>query len=112
MKRVISAIFTAVLALSLANTSLMADPAKGQKTYLKYMKGILGFDGTKFAIQHTQDEWKALFEGKGEKFVEEYSTKYPALKEFLGSEKFEKSMQDIKDFCIEYASDSGNVPSC
>lgn len=55
---------------------------------------------------------KLLFDGKGEKFVAEMSKKFPGLESFLKGDKFEKFMPDIKDFCVEFASDSGNVPSC
>ena len=94
------------------STSAFADAAKGQKYYLKYMKDGAGMNGAKFAALHTQAEWKALFEGNGEKFVAEMSTKYPGLSDFLKGDKFGKFMSDIKDFCVEYASDSGNVPAC
>ncbi|MBV5279678.1 MAG: hypothetical protein J0647_11805 [Campylobacteraceae bacterium] len=112
MKKVIGLVISAFFILGLMSTSAFADSAKGQKYYLKYMKNDSGMNGAKFATQHTQAEWKALFEGKGEKFIAEYSKKFPALEGFLKGDKFEKFMPDIKDFCLEFASDSGNVPSC
>lgn len=112
MKKFVTFILSAFLMLSLASTSAMADPAKGQKYYLKYMKDSTGMKGDKFTKLHTQAEWKALFEGSAEKFVEEMSNKYPSSKEFLNGEKFPKFMPHIKDFCIEYALDSGKVPAC
>ena len=112
MKKIISLLVSAFFVLGLMSTNAMADAAKGQKYYLKYMKEGAGMNGAKFATQHTQAEWKALFDGKAEKFVAEYSKKYPGLDAFLKGEKFQKFMPDIKDFCIEFASDSGNVPSC
>ena len=112
MKKVFTFVFSALLMLSLSTTTALADAAKGQKYYLKYMKDAAGKNGAKFAHEHTQAEWAALFEGSGEKFVEEYSSKYPALKEFFNDEKFPKFLPHIKDFCIEYALDSGKVPNC
>lgn len=112
MKKFVAFVFSVVLMLGLASTSAFADPVKGQKYYLKYMKDSVGTKGDKFAHEHTQAEWEALFEGNAEKFVKEYSEKYPNLKEFLDSDKFLKFMPHIKDFCIEYAIDSGKVPSC
>lgn len=112
MKKVIGLLITAFFIVGLMSTNALADAAKGQKYYLKYMKNDSGLNGAKFASQHTQAEWKALFDGKAEKFVAKYSAKYPSLDGFLKSDKFEKFMPDIKDFCIEFASDSGNVPSC
>jgi len=112
MKKVLGLLISVFLVLGMMSTSALADSAKGQKYYLKYMKDGSGMNGAKFAAQHTQTEWKALFDGKAEKFVAEYATKYPGLDTFLKSDKFEKFMPDIKDFCMEFASDSGNVPSC
>jgi len=112
MKKVIGLLVTVLFIAGLMSTNALADAAKGQKYYLKYMKNDSGLNGAKFASQHTQAEWKALFDGKAEKFVAEYSKKYPGLDGFLKGDKFEKFMPDIKDFCIEFASDSGNVPSC
>ena len=112
MKKLISTIASAVLMLSLVNTSLLADPAKGQKFYLKYMKEASGINGAVFAKQHTQAEWAELFDGDASKFTSEYLEKYPNLKEFFESERFQKAVEHIKDFCIEYAADSGKVPNC
>ena len=112
MKKIIGLLVSAFLVVGLMSTSALADAAKGQKYYLKYMKEGSGMNGAKFATMHTQAEWKALFDGKGEKFVAEMSKKFPGLESFLKGDKFEKFMPDIKDFCIEFASDSGNVPSC
>ncbi|WP_052433565.1 hypothetical protein [Sulfurospirillum arsenophilum] len=112
MKKVLGLLVSAFLVVGIMSTSAFADAAKGQKYYLKYMKDGSGLNGAKFAAQHTQAEWKALFDGKAEKFVAEYSKKYSGLDAFLKGDKFEKFMPDIRDFCIEFASDSGNVPSC
>lgn len=112
MRNIIRLALSALLVVGCLSTSAFADAAKGQKYYLKYMKDPAGMNGAKFAAQHTQAEWKALFDGKGEKFIAEYSSKIPSLEGFLKGDKFEKFMPDIKDFCVEFASDSGNVPSC
>ena len=112
MKKLIGFLVSALFIVGLMSTSAMADAAKGQKYYLKYMKEGSGLNGAKFATLHTQAEWKAMFDGKGEKFITEYSKKFPGLEAFLKGDKFEKFMPDIRDFCVEFASDSGNVPSC
>ena len=112
MKRLVTFVLAAMLGLSLAVTTASADPAKGQRYYLKFMKKATGVNGAKFATQHTQAEWKALFAGDASAFIKEYSAKYPDAEKFLNGKKFKKFMPDIKDFAIEYASDSGNVPSC
>ena len=111
MKKFSSLILSGFLMASVLSTSAMADPAKGQKLYLKYLKKTVGFNGAKFAAKHTQDEWEELFENDGEEFKKEFGSN-DKTKKFFEGEKFKKIMPHIKDFVIEYASDSGNVPSC
>jgi len=94
----------ALFAFAVVSTTASADVAKGQKLYSKKLKAACGFTGAKFAAKHTQDEWKALKESG--KMGEEIATLCP-------SAKFkDKWADDIFDFANEYASDSGNVPSC
>ena len=92
--------------------NLSAHPLIGQKYYLKFMSPSTEMKGNKFAIIHTMAEWEELFEGDGEKFAAEFTEKYPDLKEFFEGEIWPKVRNDIKDFCIEFAADSGKVPSC
>ncbi|MCT7552233.1 cytochrome C [Aliarcobacter butzleri] len=94
------------LALGLS-TSLMADAVKGQKFYIKLLKEPCGMDGAKFAVKHTQDEWKSIAESG--KFEQEVIKLCPNVK--AGDIK-PNAQKEIIDFLIEYASDSGNVPSC
>lgn len=113
MKKLLMVILSAFLMLGVVSTSAMADAAKGQKYYLKFLKKKTGITGAKFATQHTQAEWKELFANGGAAFIKEYSAKYPNLADFFAKDKFKnKYMKHISDFAIEYASDSGNVPSC
>ncbi|WP_152020763.1 cytochrome C [Aliarcobacter butzleri] len=94
------------IALGLS-TSLMADAVKGQKFYIKLLKEPCGMDGAKFAVKHTQDEWKSIAESG--KFEQEVIKLCPNVK--AGDIK-PNAQKEIIDFLIEYASDSGNVPSC
>ena len=94
------------IALGLS-TSLMADAAKGQKFYIKLLKEPCGMDGAKFAVKHTQEEWKSIAESG--KFEEEVIKICPNVK--AGDVK-ESLQEHIIDFTIEFANDSGNVPSC
>lgn len=79
--------------------------AKGQKLYLKKMKKACGMNGAEFAGQHTQEEWDQI--RKDGTFAEEAMKLCPDLKKVR-----EKWIPDIWQFSYEYASDSGNVPSC
>lgn len=109
---IIKSVLVAALLASATGSALYADPVKGQKYYLKSLKGKFGMNGTKFAGQHTQYEWEELFEERGAGFIEEYSEKYPKAAKFLQNPKSWKKLEHIRDFAIKYGSDSGNVPSC
>lgn len=95
------------LVLGLTTTSLFADVDKGQRAFAKLLKESCGVDGTQFAGKHTQDEWQEVVDGG--KFAEEITKLCPNSKP---SEINEKDKQDIMEFLIHYASDSGNAPSC
>ncbi len=105
MKKVLSMVATALLITSVASTSVMADPAKGQKLFLKKLKKSCGLNGAKMSGKHTQDEW-AAFKEKGT-LEDEIKTICPNVKDVK-----DKYLPDLFDFFHEYGSDSGNVPSC
>jgi hypothetical protein len=94
----------ALLGLAVLSTTASADANKGKKIYMKKMKSSCGFSGAKFATKHTQGEWEKL-KGAG-KFAAEAAKICPGLK------LKDKYVNDVYDFSYEYASDSGNVPSC
>ena len=113
MKKIFAIVLSSVLLVGILSSSAFADAAKGQKYYLKFLKKKTGLNGAKFATIHTQAEWKILFADGGAKFIAEYTAKYPKLEKFFNGNKFKsKYMKHIADFCIEFANDSGNVPSC
>ncbi|MEA2111941.1 MAG: hypothetical protein U9P71_07830 [Campylobacterota bacterium] len=102
-----------VLALTMFGaTASYADAAKGQKVYLKKFKSKFELNGAKFAALHSQDEWETLFADDAAGFIKEFSEKYPKSADYLNKPKTLKRINLLKDFCIEYANDSGNVPSC
>ncbi|MEY3090811.1 MAG: hypothetical protein RL113_1127 [Pseudomonadota bacterium] len=105
MKNITKVAVAALLGTALLTTSVSADPKSGQRTYLKKLKAPCGFNGVKFAAKHTQDEWEAIKESG--KMMEEIQAICPKAKELK-----EKDVNNIYDFSYEYASDSGNVPSC
>ena len=94
----------ALLGLAVFSTTASADANKGKKIYMKKMKSPCGFSGAKFATKHTQGEWEKI-KGAG-KFAAEAAKICPGLK------LKDKYVNDVYDFSYEYASDSGNVPSC
>ncbi|RLA75949.1 MAG: cytochrome C [Epsilonproteobacteria bacterium] len=95
----------ALFAFAVMGTTATADVAKGQKLYSKKLKGACGFTGAKFAAKHTQDQWQEIKDAG--KMSDELKTLCPKLKKYKN-----KWDTNIFDFVYEYASDSGNVPSC
>lgn len=105
--KLLKVIMAGTLALGIATSSLSADAVKGQKLYSKLLKDPCGMTGAKFAAKHSQEEWKAL-KASG-KFEEEVIKICPNVK--AGDIK-DSVQEHIIDFAAEFASDSGNVPSC
>ena len=93
----------ALLGIAVMSVSASADAAKGQKIYSKKLKKKCGFTGAKMAAKHTQDEWEAINDS-GKLNAE--------IKKQCGKEVKAKYLPHLYDFFYEYASDSGNVPSC
>jgi len=105
MKKVLSIVATALLITSVVSTSAVASPAKGQKIYLKKLKKPCGMNGAKMAVKHTQSEWESFKEAGT--LEDEFKKICPNLKDVK-----DKYVPELFDFFHEYASDSGNVPSC
>jgi len=94
----------ALLGMAVLSTTASADAVKGKKIYQKKLKAACGFTGAKFSVKHTQDEWEQI-KGAG-KFQDEVA------KICNGAKLKDKYVNDVYDFAYEFASDSGNVPSC
>ncbi len=107
MTKLLKLVLAAGVAMMLVNTTATASVKKGQKLYSKKLKKACGFSGAKMASKHTQDEWSSIQEGG--KMADEIKALCPSVgdKSLKG-----KYMEHYFDFFNEYASDSGNVPSC
>lgn len=101
----------AIIGLGLIGSAANADSGKGKRIYLKKLKSKCGFNGAVFAAKHTQAEWEDAKEnGKLKDVMIEVC---PGGKDFFNSSKFERRYsEDLYDFVHDFASDSGNVPSC
>ncbi len=95
-----------LIGFSLLGTVASADVAKGQKLYTKKLKGSCGITGATMAGKHTQDEWTEIGVAG---MAGEIKTICPKIKDKALKEKY---LEHYFDFFKEYASDSGNVPSC
>ena len=106
MKNFLKIVLAGVLASAFVTSVASADAAKGQKLYSKKLKKACGFTGADFAKKHTQDEWKAIGVAG---MAKEIKTLCPKAEDKALKDKY---LQHYLDFSINYASDSGNVPSC
>lgn len=100
-----------LLSLFLALT-LSADVHKGKKYYMKELKSKLKMNGLEFVKLHTRAQWEALFADNAEGFIETFSARYPRQAKYFHSKRFLRKMPDLRDFAVEYAKDSGKVPTC
>jgi hypothetical protein len=105
MKTLAKIALAATLLLTLGATTASADSAKGQKLYSKKLKKACGMTGAKMAAKHTQEEW----EGKKDTLAEEIKSICPKVKDKALKGKY---LEHYFDFFHNFASDSGNVPSC
>jgi cell division protein FtsN len=80
------------------------NPSRGQKLFAKRVKKECGVNGGEVAKKHTQSEWEKLL--KDGKLADELSNICNGVK------VKEKYLLDIGAFLMQFASDSGNVPSC
>jgi len=106
MKNLTKLLLTATIALSIGSTVVSADSAKGQKLYAKKLKSVCGITGAAIAGKHTQDEWSEIGVAG---LTQEIKTICPNTTDKLLKEKY---LPHYFDFFHEFASDSGNVPSC
>ena len=106
MNKLLKSVLVSALVLSIGSTVVSADVAKGQKLYTKKLKSACAITGAAAAGKHTQDEWNEIGVAG---MAAEIKKICPNVKDKALKEKY---LQHYFDFFNEYASDSGNVPSC
>jgi len=105
MKKLLVIVFAAIVGLSFVSTSAFASSGKGQKIIVKKLKRPCGFNGAVLAKKHTQEEWTTIFKaGNLNAEIKKICPKAKPLKK--------KYVKHVYDFLNNFASDSGNVPSC
>jgi hypothetical protein len=105
MKKIIGILFLSGV-LMVSSAVEQKDIEHGQKVFMKSLKGRCGVNGAKFALNHTQDEWDELFKQK------KLNIEIDSL---CGNKKIDLNddeLNDLYSFFFNFASDSGNVPSC
>jgi len=101
-----------VILMVLMSTTVMADANKGKRFYMKHLKHKFKMDGLTFVKLHTQAEWEQLFSHDAEAFVLVFSKRFPKRASYLHLPKTREKLQDVGDFAMMYAKESGRVPSC
>lgn len=106
MKKII---FLLVIALLQLNAAVY----KGQKVYVQECKTCHG-TGQKIAASLKKREWKQMLQSNGQKLSKIHLDSDKARKswDYFNSSKYTKRTRHLKDFMVEYAKDSGNVPAC
>ena len=110
MSKLLKIAMASALVLGLSATVASASPDKGQKLFNKDLKGPCNATGAKVAAAHTQDEWKEIKDSG--KLSQEINKICPAVAPDFVDSKGDKYKDFLFDFLHNYASDSGNVPSC
>jgi len=95
--------------------ALEAAVYKGQKAYVKKCRKCHG-GGQKVAASKRMKEWKKLLnkKNKGIQLATLHLENKKAKKshKYFDSKKYRKRARHLRDFMVEYAKDSGNVPAC
>lgn len=98
-------------------TSLTSNAAiyKGQREFVKRCVKCHKA-GQAFVATKKKREWKKLMSKKGEKLAEIHlessDPKAKKSQRYFKGRKFSKKARHLKQFLMEYAKDSGNVPAC
>lgn len=100
MKKRISTISISMLLIFLFPSQSTASAALGKKTYKKKLHKACGFSSVKFARNHTQGEWEAIYEAG--KLPQEAQKICPKLD--LTTVKSER-WEDIYQYVTKYALD-------
>ena len=105
--------FVAASIIVLLFLSLDARVYKGQKEYKKKCKECHD-NGQELAYSKKKREWKKLMKSNGKLLAERHlkSAKAKKSHKYFKSKKFAKKSKHLRDFFVEYAKDSGNVPAC
>jgi len=105
-----------LIILSLVVFTLSSSDAaiyKGQRIFIK--KCLKCHDsGQNFIAKYKMKKWKKLMRKKGRGLAEIHLQSKKAKKswKYFKSKKYAKKSKHLKQFLVEYAKDSGNVPAC
>jgi len=98
-----------ILTLTTSNAAIY----KGQRIFVK--KCLKCHEsGQAFISQYKMKKWKKYMKKKGKPLAELHLKNKKAKKswKYFKSKKYSKKSKHLKQFLVEYAKDSGNVPAC
>ena len=98
-----------IFTLSSSNAAIY----KGQRVFVK--KCLKCHDsGQNFVASYKMKKWKKWMKKKGKPLAKLHLKKRKAKKswKYFKSKKYYKKAKHLKQFLVEYAKDSGNVPAC
>ncbi len=97
----------------LLGSALDAAVYKGRKYYNADCKPCHSM-GDEFSISKTKGEWTALMKNKGAALATVHRSSKAAKDslEYFDGKYYPKKARHLKDFLVEFASDSDNVPAC
>nr|WP_321268540.1 cytochrome C [uncultured Sulfurimonas sp.] len=86
---------------------------KGQKIFVKKCTKC-HHSGQAFIAKKLIDQWEELMENKGKPLAQLHLKDEKAEKswDYFKSKNYYKKSKHLKQFLVEYAKDSGNVPAC
>ncbi len=86
---------------------------KGQKVFVKQCVSCHE-GGQTFVSEYKIKKWKKFMKKKGKPLAKLHLKDEKAKKswKYFKSKKYTKKAKHLKQFVIEYAKDSGNVPAC
>jgi len=109
IKFVLMLLVLAVLSVTSADAAIY----KGQRVFIK--KCLKCHDaGQNFIAKYKMRQWKKLMKNKGKPLAELHLSSKKAKNswEYFKSKRYFKKSKHLKQFLVEYAKDSGNVPAC
>jgi len=116
MKKIIFIVLTVFIFSVLSSEAALY---KGQRIYSKKCI-VCHKTGEAFIATKTKRQWNKLMKKKGKKLASLHlkskkfkkAKKYKKFKKYFKGKKFTKKSKHLRQFLIEYAKDSGNIPAC
>ena len=106
-------IFLSCLILLFFTTALEASVYKGHKLFKMKCLSCHG-KALDFVISKTTQEWESLVKEKGKYIRSEHIERKGAedAVEYFNSERYPLHVKHFRDFFLQYAADTGNIPAC